>query len=882
MILSTLAWWLLASVLGWSAFPVAFRALHRLPDRGYGVSRALGILAAGTLLWLGGSVGLLHNTLGGAATASLAVIVGGVIVGHRSWEELAGWLRRSRRTILAMEALFLGAFLLWAFVRANNPEISATEKPMELAFLNAILRSETFPPADPWLSGYAISYYYFGYVLLATLARLTGVAAGIAFNLGNALWFALTALGAYSVVYNLLGAQGGRGKLGAALLGPLFLLVSGNLEGFLDVLWARQAFWRLQPDGSLASSFWRWLNIQELTTAPSRPPTWLPYRDGGFWWWRASRVVHDVDLAGRSVEVIDEFPFFSYLLADNHPHLLALPFVLAAVTLALQVVLAGSRRAERLTLPGVRPPQPGRWVRILAIVLAVAVGVHAGGQAARAVPGREILLGSIKILVLGAVGLGILGVTIGTQVGSLRSALSRSEFWLAAWLFGALAFLNTWDFPITLSLLIAGLLWAGRDQAPGESLPAVLWTGVGVAGAGVLLYLPWYPTFASQASGILPNLAFPTRLPHFLVMFGTLLVPIVAWLAWKAAAGWRTGEARRMAAVGLGLPMALFAFSWLVAGAALLLLSRDPGAVNAILDSLGAVDVRGAISQVLLRRLATSWTALILGAILGAVVVLLRRRTDAPAKDSTADPAAAFVGILVGVGALLILAPEFVYLRDLFQDRMNTVFKFYFAAWNLWSLAAAAMAAQFIAGAGRKSRAWRALVLLPLCLGMFYPLLATWTKADGFQPYAGRTLDGTAYLAAASPDDAAAVAWMNTHLRSGVLAEAVGGSYSGYARVSAQTGLPTVIGWPFHEVQWRGDASLLGTREQDVAQLYQTREWVEAQEIVQRYGIDYVYVGPLERATYAPLVDRKFEVFMDVVYQNAGVTIYATRSTEQP
>ena len=63
-------------------------------------------------------------------------------------------------------------------------DAAGTEKPMELAFINAIMRSPTFPPSDPWLSGYAISYYYFGYVLVALLAKLTALPGAVAFNLG--------------------------------------------------------------------------------------------------------------------------------------------------------------------------------------------------------------------------------------------------------------------------------------------------------------------------------------------------------------------------------------------------------------------------------------------------------------------------------------------------------------------------------------------------------------------------------------------------------------------------------------------------------------------------------------------------------------------------
>ncbi len=341
MIGQTLAWWALSSLLGLMAWPLAWRVFSRLPDRGYGFSRALGILIAGYALWSGASVGVLRNDLGGALGAVVLLGALGAWSAAGRWRECLSWARGHLRTLLTMEVLFLVAFAAWAFVRANNPEITATEKPMELAFLNAILRSDSFPPADPWLSGYAISYYYFGYVLLALLARLTGTASGVAFNLGNALWFGLSVLGAYSLLYNLLALRPGRPPWAAALLGPVFVVISGNLEGLLDMLHARHLFWSVTAEGPLTSRFWTWLGIQDLSQPPGGAAAWLPTRY--LWWWRASRVVHDVNLAGSTIEVIDEFPFFSFLLADNHPHLLALPFILLAIGFALQVFQAGKR-----------------------------------------------------------------------------------------------------------------------------------------------------------------------------------------------------------------------------------------------------------------------------------------------------------------------------------------------------------------------------------------------------------------------------------------------------------------------------------------------------------------------------------------------------------
>ena len=116
--------------------------------------------------------------------------------------------RANRWLVLATELLFLFVLAGWAAFRAYNPDIAGTEKPMEFAFINGILRSPLFPPQDPWLSGYGISYYYFGYVMLAALVNLTGVDPAVAFNLGVALWYALVMIGAFGVVYDLVRLAG--------------------------------------------------------------------------------------------------------------------------------------------------------------------------------------------------------------------------------------------------------------------------------------------------------------------------------------------------------------------------------------------------------------------------------------------------------------------------------------------------------------------------------------------------------------------------------------------------------------------------------------------------------------------------------------------------
>ncbi len=339
--LDILLWYVLLLAVGWLAFPIAFRLLKDLPDRGFALAKPLGLLLWGFAFWLLASLHVVGNDTGGVLFALLLLAVLSVLVSRRQWREMLDWISANRKVILTVEVLFLAAFGLWTYVRSGYPDVSGTEKPMEMAFINAILRSPNFPPRDPWLAGYSISYYYFGYVMVAMLIRMTGTEPGMAFNLASALWFALTAVSAYGIVFNLLArrqgqqAKGDKVRTGGALLGPLFVVLFGNLDGILEVMHSAGWFWKQGSMGVWESDFWRWLDIQELVNPPTPPFTGIPERNGGIWWWRASRVLQDYDLGGASKEVIDEFPFFSYLLADLHPHVLAMPFVLLAVGLAM-------------------------------------------------------------------------------------------------------------------------------------------------------------------------------------------------------------------------------------------------------------------------------------------------------------------------------------------------------------------------------------------------------------------------------------------------------------------------------------------------------------------------------------------------------------------
>ncbi len=929
--LAFLAWYLLISFLGWLSFPLAYRLFPALADRGYALGRALGLLGWGVLFWLLTSLGFLRNDLSGLLLALflLAALSAWALrqparVGEQDarsqpslaagLDSLAAWLKANLRLVIVVEAVFLLAFAGWAGVRAANPEIVGTEKPMELAFINAILRSETFPPHDPWLSGYAISYYYFGYVLTAMLAKLTGTLGSVAFNLMLALVFGLGAIGAYGLLYNLLALwrqrRGSSGEsspsLSLPLLAPLFLLLMGNAEGFLEVLHRAGLFWRRNAAGAASSSFWTWLNIKDLNVPPSPLPGWMP--DRYLWWWRASRVLQDFNLRGVPFgEVIDEFPFFSFLLGDLHPHVLAIPFGLLALAAALNLFLGGWRaRPEhwriRLDL------RTWAWIGAGMILLGAVVLGLAVGQTVETIrevrqdmaPLRSPLFDLfpaflIVLMCLWAsafileeiVPFSVYGWTVfarrdlGEYVFRYPLEISPVGLLFLGLLAGGMAFLNIWDILFGLTLFCGAYLLERLSQRGwgwGRLAETIL-LGLPVIGLAGLFYLPFFVSFSSQAGGILPNLVTPTRGAHLWIMFAPLLLPIFAYLLLYL----RRGEGQPAAwRDGFGLAAAigafLWGFSWLVA---LLVNGLHPEIVSAFLDQNGVASLGDLFVGALRARLAApgAWLTLLLllGLALAYFLRLAARPRQAVARSSDDSPpsAAVFALFLILVGGLLVLGPEYLYLRDLFGTRMNTVFKFYYQAWMVWSLAAAfgtAVLLQRLRAAG--GVLFRLGLGLLLIVGLTYPVLSLLTKTNNFRPFYGWTLDGAAHLDYENPGDADAVRWLRS-APFGVVAEAgsPGGSYTYYSRISTHSGLPTVLGWPGHEGQWRGGYEVQGSRQADLQRLYVTTDWQEAQAILSRYAIRYVVVGPLERGTY-PVEEAKFQQYLIVGYRNAEVTIY--------
>ncbi|MDP2964461.1 MAG: DUF2298 domain-containing protein [Pelolinea sp.] len=830
-------WFLSLEILGWVIFPLSYSLFKGLADKGLSISKILGLLLWGYLYWLGNTFQILKNDLFGVVFAfSLLVVISIIVIRKNSVESIINWLKTNLRIIFFYEILFLITCIGWAVVRAANPEIIGTEKPMELAFITSIYRSPSFPPNDPWLSNYAISYYNFGYLLVSMMMRLCGTVSGVAFNLAISTWFAFVTVSSSGILFNLLFFRKEQPKdkkiisrlLLISLLAPLMILIVSNGEGFLEVIHSKGIFWTLESNNQMVSSVWKWIDIKELTDPPPMPLDWLPGRAGGTWWWRASRVLQDYTLNGHSREIINEFPFFSFLLADLHPHVLAMPFVLLVIYFSFSKFL--SRDSNEI--------DNSRLIRYF----------------------------------------------------------KKPQSWITGLILGVLIFVNTWDFPIYFGfiILIHFILMIREYGINKKVLKEIFLYSISLGIISMILYIPFLLGLSSQAGGFLPSMIFRTRGIHFLIMFLPQML-LISWLLFHTSKDcFSLKRFSLIFIIGIFLSLLLLLFSFFNAllpnlmaniyGFIANLTGREmqsrliniQNATGSLLGIFGADSVSHLIQETI-RRLLASPVVVMFMILLTTLCFIgnFRRENDDVNRNEEQKSIAPiqFIQILIILGALLCFFPEFFYLRDQFGWRMNTIFKFYFQAWIIFSFASAYAIAEICFKTKTVLGKVISISIITIFVGtgLLYPFFAIPDKTNSFQNFEW-SLDGNKYFEISNPLEYEAISFLE-NAPYGIVAEAVGGSYSGYGRISKFTGFPTVLGWPGHESQWRGGANEIGNRESDIKELYITSNWDYAKNILEKYKIRYVFLGLIEKNTY-PVSEKKFNENLTIVFNNAEVSIF--------
>ena len=813
--LDALRWLITVEIIGLAAFPLAFCLLPKLADRGFTLSKPFGILLVSYLFWV---LGLAHIPTVQPIAIALVLLMAALsaYIAYRNFDDLRDFIKREWRTIVIAEAIFLVFFIGWTLFRSYDPFINHTEQPMDLALLSASINSQVGHPEDPWLRGEPISYYYFGYWMMGALSQISAIQSHISYNLAIALIPAMSAMGIFGIVFNMVrmdkarsGVAGTdsmstvRASVSAALAdsthrklaiiagiaATLFLGIVANLEGVLE-------FMRLNGMGS--QGFYDWIRINDLPGPIDMPPqSWTP---PDFWWWfHASRVINTFDGVHFIDNTIQEFPFFSFLLGDMHPHVMSIPFIALFVGIALNIY--------RL---------PSDFWR------------------------------------------------------NYRSVYPYAIVLTAALVLGGLGFNNLWDMP-TFAALLIGIL-ALKAYRKGSDIPqsvalAFFPVGLAILALAALMYSPYLLDINAGVNGIGVVITH-TRAIHMFIVWGLFLTAITPFLL---ATFWQTTVQRDWATQTLTAGALAFA-PWL-------------------LWTLAYLPSDGSVEEVIGRFIGIlPLTALVAIGVYNALY-LARQENEGGRLFAT---------ILAVLGLGLIIGSEFLFIRDFFNNRGNTVFKLYYQAWILLA-AASAFAVYYWLSTIRSRTGWRAAFsylwaaafVLLLIGSLYYPLAAAKTKPD--TPYAGPTLDGLSFVQQNRPAEYDAIAWLKQNAPpDAAIVEAVG-EWSDWGLISRSTGLPTIVNWLGHQKQWRGgwekfdadkpDVSrglrdkYFDDRTAEVERIYTTLDPAEAQVILYKYDIDYVYIGQRERDKYGIEGIPKFDAIADAVFAdpNGEAIIYRVR-----
>jgi YYY domain-containing protein len=832
--LTVIVWYVVIFLIGLFAYPIVRAALPGLSDHGYPLARIAGVLIIAYLVWLAGSFRAPFTPI----TISLVVlffIVVSIGFAIRQRASLLDEWKTNKRYYLVIELLFLGFFILDLLIRIGNPDIwhpyKGGEKPMDFAYFNAVLKSTTFPPFDPWYAGGYLNYYYFGFVLFGVLVKWLGIVPSVAYNLIIPTIFAMIALGAFSLAWNLYSAatkpddplsknKPFRGsQFLSGLAGALGMALLGN-QGTVRMIW--NGFQRLgSPTGSLEDASWFELvawGLRGFGQSLSGQP--LPYPLGD-WYWIPSRAIPPLG----DIEPITEFPFFTVLYADLHAHLFALPITLLVLSFAVSIVLS---RAH--------------WINITS---------------------------------------GVMGFFLGAlAIGSLRPT-------------------NTWDFPTYLALSVIAFLYSIfsyyhpsqhlLDTIPilkTLSLPIQRLLAAAIAvlllvGLSWVLFQPYSNWYALGYTEIKIWEGPRTPIASYLVHWGLFLFVIISWMLWQVR-------------------------DWLdqTPVSALRKVEKYAGWISTLVGILFiltvflVIKVPGVEKIPFGRGVVIALLALPLAALAG--MLLLRPILPLSQRD-----AYRIVLFLIGTGFILTIMVEVIVLvGDI--GRMNTVFKFYLQVWTLFSISAAASLGWLLTSLTSWAPNWQRMpwgrawliVLVTLFLGaLLVPMMAGMAKVkDRMAEVAPFTLDGMHYMETATYDwkgamdlaqDYRAIRWMQENVGadggpgSPVIVEAnLRDLYRWGSRFSIYTGLPSVVGWEWHQQQQRAinPGQWVSNRINEVDSFFKTIDEEAAIRFLEKYGVGYIILGQLERNVYPGLGLQKFEqfegIYWDEVFRDQDTVIY--------
>lgn len=787
-VLTVLMWLVSFWLLGVIFYPYIRFVFRQFSDKGYGISRFIGLIAVGYFVWLGSFIGLTYSK----KTILLVIVafsIPSIILYFIDKNQINREIRENKKEYLISEAVFLSCFFFFLLIRLGNPDLwhpyKGGEKPMDFSYFNAILKSTIFPPYDPWFSGGYLNYYYYGIYLSGLFVKLLGIVPSVAYNLIIPLWYAFLGICTYTFTRNIIGINqkndpetSAPSAVKAGIISVLFMQVFGNLGTVVQIknelvelganIPSDQVHGFLNQFGYFFSGIVKLISGQKL----------LMYK--GDWYWIPSRAIPDTS--------ITEFPFFTFLYGDPHAHLFALP---------------------------------------------------------------------MTVLVL---------IWISAIIYRFHSKLSFSISWHFIWVMMGCLFIgtlfptNTWDMPTYYAIPAFVLIYLGivtlREKG---QMKKSLFYFLMVPLIGVMIFILFRPYLLTNARKNLIEFWNDTHTPvsSYFMHWGLFLFLIISWY-WFETVLWM----KQVKYSQFRIVCNRYKETFIICG------------ISGIII----------IISLLLLRVAIAW--IVLPLMVWSLVFIIR---------SDYSPEKRFICFLIGTALALTLFVELFHLAD-DNGRMNTVFKLYNQAWVLFALSGSFSVYQCtkhirMSDSCDSYGMWKSVFTILVVSAFSYTIFAGTDKiTDRMSNNVPLTLDGMKYMETSLyyqdgfvmdlSQDYDAIRWMQENIEgSPVIVEGNAVEYMWGNRYTIYTGLPSVIGWNYHQRQQRQTLNEeVWNRVYRVKKFYDTTDRKETLLFIRDYNVKYIVVGQMEEGLYAKAGIQKFTKWENSlwrkVYSKGDTSIY--------
>jgi YYY domain-containing protein len=829
-VLAVTVWWLTIIVFGLVVWPLLFVAFPALADRGYGMAKFTGMFLVAWIAWLLGVLRL--RTWSGMGILFILVVLAvvGIVICWRQRGVLLAYIRSRWKLLLTIEALAAVLYLAWIGVRLTNPDLwhdaYEGEKPMDFAYFNAVLRSTIFPPIDPWYAGGYINYYYFGFVIVGAPTLLLGVIPSIAYNLILPTLYSAVGMAAFSLAFSMASAwrrnhdtsEGNKRRVpvgnpwAAGVMALLLAVVLGNLGTPKEFLTGVAQLGGYEVRTGIEQEYYQ-DKVQDYIQINGRMPDDVIQQqfrfeaqdeatDAGL----LEQVSYELEGTGELVSGI--FSGFGRMLSGEQLPVnanrwfwgptrliaeLKSPSVDGAINeMPIFTFVYGDLHAHMISMP----------MQIFVMAFIFNELMIAGRE-------RRSMWMRLVALVLGALTVGMFQAT------------------------------NTWEWPTFMILGVLGLgyaWWLNWERLSRWSILSMFGRVGGFVVLTYLLALPYTYWFASGLTEFKQWEGLKTPLWTYLTIHGVFIFFIGSLLVWETGRWLRSVRVRQLHG----------RFYWL--------------------QGIGVLALLTLLAVVVLYVMSYRVQIVVLPMVVWIGVVFFR-----PGQSRVMQ----FALVLAGLALSITLGTEFITLAN-DNGRQNTVFKFYLQAWLLLSVAGGVGFAWVLTNSMR----WRSRLALPwytlggllIFIAALYPITAIQGRAQfRLAPDMPLTLDGAAYMQyldsywepGLNPQDYISlepdyevIRWLQENVEGSPVvmegtSELINYFYGG--RISMHTGLPTVVGWDYHQRQQRSlrfMAERVDQRLANVNAFYTTTNIDDAAEILRYYNVEYVILSPFELSRY--------------------------------